>query len=136
MLTPTAHLAPVQQCYPQTVIARADLLGIAPSELLHKTLPEVQALVKKRYHLLCFIKHPDTRHHTKRRGAWKRSPSKGFQELTALYQWFMALTEEDILREKRKQETVPDYPLPWAMERTPLRCPPGFHESHDHLTSQ
>ena len=55
-----------------------------------------------------------------------------FQHLTKTYQWFMALTEKDLLH-KSMYPTVAEVELPWGIERRPLNLPSGYQESRDHL---
>ena len=122
---------------PKVLEFRAKKLKITPAELQKcKTLVEIKALAKQKYRILAREHHPDHR----KIGVWNgfgRCEKRGsaFRLLTNTYKWFMALTEQDIVR-KSMYPTVPDLPLPWHMERAPLHLPSGYSESFDHLAYQ
>lgn len=147
-LTTIADPPHVSILLPEVVLARLGFLGIRPQMVRDKTLTEIQHLVKKRYHILCLKCHPD-------RGNIRSKEQRGlrgFQDITKLYKWFMALTEADIAVFSGKQSskehrraharqfgTVPDSDMPLNMDRAWLHSMPlpwGYHETTDYLAYQ
>lgn len=97
-------------------------------------MPQIKALVKKRYRVLAKHYHPDIvqLNHGKYFREW---PEYGlsFRLITKTYQWFQKL---DAITEPKKFKlgnNVPDEPLPWYLERKPLTLPFGYQETTEYL---
>ncbi len=84
------------------------------------TLDDLKTLAKRRYRILAKRHHPDT----SGRGQYQVW-SQEFNAIHNAYRWFQQL---EALPVKTIRETIPEYPLPWSMERRPLFFGPGWHE--------
>jgi hypothetical protein len=95
-----------------------------PAETLSacRSLGALKTLAKRQYRCLARKHHPDTSSADQHR-TW----SQEFNRLHNAYRWFQQLQALPI---KTVRETIPDYPLPWSMERRPLHFCPGWHETH------
>ncbi len=94
-----------------------------PAETLRtcRSLAALKTLAKRQYRALARTHHPDTCS-----GGQRHTWSQEFNRLHNAYQWFQQLQALPI---KTARETIPDYPLPWSMERRPLHFGYGWHET-------
>ena len=120
------------------LLRRARALGVYDEVRACETLPAVQDVVKRQYRALLQVFHPDHYGQKTHRMPWDHDASKRtrFEAITATYQWFMGLTDYQYAMARQNRYTLPDEPLPWAMERAPVQCPWGYQETSDHLWYQ
>lgn len=112
-------------------------LGIKKETLRdYKTLNELKQAAKKQYAKQMLIHHPDCRHRKRAPGSGYISP-RSIQKLREANQWIQSLTEQVLDRQDRRNETVPDPPIPWNMDffRRSVNIPWGFHETREFLNS-
>lgn len=112
-----------------TLVRRVRSFGI-PLKALRacRTMGELKPLVRTAYLRKARQFHPDMRagrqYHTTCLGTM-------FQRYTRTYQALMRLPDTLVFR--HPDPTLPDDPLPWALERREVRLPWGYNESTEWL---
>ena len=107
---------------------RAHGLGITTHEVLAcATVGDLQVLVKQRYHTLARDAHPDAIARRKLEGMRTTILGYNFRRLTTTYTFLMALSPTQVI-DGSQGCTVPDIPLPWALDRSTLSLGTGYHE--------
>lgn len=116
--------------YTSDILWKAEKLGVLSETLHGKDLEDFKIIIRKAWRTIAKRQHPDA---GKRKGAGGSFGYKGFNEKNKIYKELMALKEEDIIRERKRTETIPDIPNPWDIWRMGRSMPVGAQESFDHL---
>ena len=111
-----------------TLCHRAHALGITTHEVLScATIGALQVLVKQHYHQLAREAHPDAQARRKAEGMRPTLQGARFRDLTATYQFLMALPVDQVI-DATAGLTIREPPIPWAWDRASLTLGFGYQE--------